>query len=361
VIIRSLSGAVSLLRLGLAGAALVSCSVSLGAGALADPGATPPALPPAVPAVVDAIGTVSQAPGTRLDRAHDWLYQRLDTLFKSFDKRFARSDAEPMLVPVSPLRIGLDSIVLHKEDGLSAQFKPDIEVTLRLPNLERRLRLFVSSDDVPESPAARTLDRQPVNVGLRFMSRSHLSFDLGVRARLQPAAFAALKWAPTFQLGTTYAYPLMKIYVESDLGPGASAGLALQRQHDSWLARSASYAEWRRRTSAIYWNQSFLFGYARALIQDGRYTRLSTGHDLACGAVALLSVSGDRSSRAVLYEAGVLVKRPLRDGWLFGYLEPMVRWDRNGDWHPEAGIRLGFDALFWGLASAPDPIAPRCH
>jgi hypothetical protein len=282
-------------------------------------------------------------------------------MFKSFDKRFARSDGEPILVPVSPLRIGLDSIVLHKEDGLSAQLRPDIEVTLRLPNLERRLRLFISSDDVPESPATRTLDRQPVNVGLRFMSRSHLNFDLGVRARLQPAAFAALKWAPAFQLGNTHAYPLMKIYVESDLGPGASAGLALQRQHDSWIARSASYADWRRRTSAIYWNQSFLFGYARALIQDGRYDRLSTGHDLACGAVALLSASGDRSSRAVLYEAGVLVKRPLHAGWLFGYLEPMVRWDRNNDWHPEVGIRLGIDALFWGLASAPDPITPRCH
>ncbi len=358
---RSLSRGGSLLCVGLAGAALVFCSVSLGAGAPADPGATPPASPPVVPELADAPGTVAQAPGTRLDRAHDWLYQRLNTVFKSFDKRFARSDGEPILVPVSPLRIGLDSILLHKEDGFSAQLRPDFEATLRLPNLERRLRLFISSDDVPESPATRTLDRQPVNVGLRFMSRSHLNFDLGVRVRLQPVAFAALKWAPAFQLGNTHAYPLMKIYVESDLGPGASAGLALQRQHDSWIVRSASYADWRRRTSAIFWNQSFLFGYARALFQEGRYDRLSTGHDLACGVVALLSVSGDRSSRAVVYEAGVLVKRPLHAGWLFGYLEPLVRWDRNNGWHPEAGIRLGFDALFWGLASAPDPITPRCH
>jgi len=71
--------------------------------------------------------------------------------------------------------------------------------------------------------------------------------------------------------------------------------------------------------------QTFIVGYARAVILERRYDRLATGHDLACGAVALLTVSGNRVSRTSLYEASVLMKRPLHGGWLYGYVEPVVR------------------------------------
>jgi len=76
--------------------------------------------------------------------------------------------------------------------------------------------------------------------------------------------------------------------------------------------------------------------------------------------VALLNVSVDRSSRALWYETGVLVKRAVRGGWLFAYLQPMVCRERNRDWHPDGGVRVGFDALFRALASAPNQIAGRC-
>ncbi|MGO9595055.1 MAG: hypothetical protein ACLPZ0_15385 [Steroidobacteraceae bacterium] len=77
--------------------------------------------------------------------------------------------------------------------------------------------------------------------------------------------------------------------------------------------------------------------------------------------VAKLSVSGDRSSRATLYEISMLLKRPPHGGWLFGCAGPMVRWNRDFGWHPDAGVRIGFDALFWGLATRPAELAGYCQ
>jgi hypothetical protein len=53
------------------------------------------------------------------------------------------------------------------------------------------------------------------------------------------------------------------------------------------MVRSTSYADWVRNTSATAWSQTLVFGYARAVIQEHRYDRFATGHDLACGAVVV--------------------------------------------------------------------------
>jgi hypothetical protein len=102
-------------------------------------------------------------------------------------------------------------------------------------------------------------------------------------------------------------------------------------------------------------------GHAQAVIQERRYDRLSAGHDLACGTMVRFTASGDRLSRSTAYEVSLLYKRPLRGGWLYGYVEPLVRWERSSNWHPDTGVRIGFDALFWGLASLPAAVASRCN
>jgi hypothetical protein len=62
-----------------------------------------------------------------------------------------------------------------------------------------------------------------------------------------------------------------------------------------------------------------------------------------------------------LYEDSVILKRPIHGGWLFAYVEPIVRWDRNYDWHPDLGVRVGLDALFWGLAARSSEPATSCR
>jgi hypothetical protein len=304
---------------------------------------------------------VAATVGEYLDSGHDWLYRRLQHLLEDVDLRYAGSEEAPIIVPLSPLRIGFDAQYLHRADGFDFAAAPDLEATVRLPNIERRLKLFITSTDLKESPSASTVDASPVRVGVRFAPRTHIDFELGVRAKLWPTAFAALKWSPEFNPSVVSIYPFAKAYVESGLGLGVSGGVTFERWRDRWFVRSSTYANWVNNISATDWTQTFISGYARAVIQEHSFDKLATGRDLACGMAARVSVSGNRASRISIFEAGVHIKRPLHGGWLYGYIEPVVRWDRDLNWHPDIGIRFGFDALFWGLASLPEELATYCR
>ena len=204
--------------------------------------------------------------------------------------RSAILNARSVVVPLSPLRIGFDSELVHRQNGLGLVATPDFEATLLLPNLEQRFKVFVTGADPQETPGDPTEERNPLRLGARFTSRSHISFEFGVQAKSSPSAFGAVKWSPEFDAGALRMYPFIKTYVQSGLG-----------------------------------------------------------------------VSGDRASHTSLYETSVLMKRPLHGGWLFGYVEPVVQWNRNFRWYPDFGARVGFDALFWGLASLPTEVATYCR
>jgi hypothetical protein len=63
-----------------------------------------------------------------------------------------------------------------------------------------------------------------------------------------------------------------------------------------------------------------------------------------------LLATGERRNRVEYYEASVFYKRPLRHRWLYGFVEPLVRWERGYDWNADPGIRIGIEALFWDLS-----------
>lgn len=303
---------------------------------------------------------VADTLGKRLDAGHDWLYRRLQRLLEKVDLRFGAPNEAPIVVPLSPVRIGLDAQVLHGQDGVDVSGTRELDASLALPNIERRLKLFVTSTDVPESPVDPAERQNPLAFGTLFAPQRDLRLQLGVQASASQTVFAAVRWAPKFSFGAISFYPLVKPYVRSGLGIGTSSGITLEAWRDQWVVRSTSYADWVRNTSEISWSQTVVFGYARAVIQEHRYDLFATGHDLACGAVVRLSVSGDRMSRASLYEISLLMKRPLHGGWLFGYVEPVTQWNRTFDWHPDIGIRMGFDVLLWGLASVPTEVSSYC-
>jgi len=297
--------------------------------------------------------------GEYFDEGHDWLYRRLEHWLERVDTWFIASGQEPIVVPLSPLRIGVDAEFLHRSDGQRLAATPDFEATLRLPNIGRRLNLFVTSSDVQESPVDSALERGPVRAGLRFAPLAHVELELGAHAKIWPVAFAALRWNPGFQAGALKVYPFAKVYVESGLGIGVSSGLTLERWQGRWIARSASYANWVRNTSATDWTQTFVAGYAQAVIHEHNYGTVAAGRDLACGVALRLSVGGDRVSRTTAYESSVIIKRPLHGGWLYAYVEPVARWERAYRWHPDLGVRIGFDALLWGLsAPSAEPASP---
>src|SRR5579863_5906517 len=304
---------------------------------------------------------VADTLGKRLDAGHDWLYRRLQRVLEKVDLRFGAPNEAPIVVPLSPVRIGLDAQVLHGQDGFDVSGTRELDASLALPNIERRLKLFVTSTDVSEAPVDPAEQQNPLAFGTLFAPQRDLRLELGVQPSTSQTVFAAVRWAPTLSFGAISLYPLVKPYVRSGLGIGTSSGITLEVWRDQWVARSTSYANWVRNTSETSWSQTVVFGYARAVIQEHRYDLFATGHDLACGAVVRLSASGDRMSRATSYEISLLMKRPLHGGWLFGYIEPVTQWNRTLDWHPDIGIRMGFDVLLWGLASVPTEVSSYCR
>lgn len=303
------------------------------------------------------------APG-RLERLHDWLYLGLEREIADIDTWFASSGQEPIPVPPSLFRIGFEGAAFYKGEGVSLVGIPDFEGTLHLPNIERRLKLFITSEDVQESPADPTQQTSQVRAGMRFEPVPDLDLEFGVRAKLLPSAFGTLRWSHRFETDFLSVSPFAKAYAESGLGTGMSGGLTLERWSGFWILRSASWANRLRNTSGITattWSQTVIAGYAPSIIGEQQYGTVAAGRDLACGTVMRLFVSGDSGSRAALYEGSVIHKRPLMGGWLFGYVEPVMRWVRYEDWHPDPGVRLGIDALFWGVAGGSSTVPARCR
>lgn len=91
-------------------------------------------------------------------------------------------DGAPILVPLSPLRLGFDSEFIHRETGWAFSLPPDLEATLRLPNLERRFRVFITSTDLPEAPGDPAAERNPIRAVVRWERASDWHPDAGIRA-----------------------------------------------------------------------------------------------------------------------------------------------------------------------------------
>jgi hypothetical protein len=299
--------------------------------------------------------------GDYFDLGHDWLYRRVQYLIEDFDGWFASPGSAPLAVPISPLRIDFDADFLHRQNGFGLTSARTFDVSLGVPNLERRLKMFLTSDSLQEASGDPASQQNPLRGGLRFVPGSDVDIELGVQARVWPAVFGAVRWARVSSVGSVRVYPFVKLYAVTGTGLGVSGGVAVERWSDLWIMRSATYADWIRETATTAWSQSFILGYARAVIQERNYDRLADGRDLANGVVGKVLISRDRGSRSSLYEASALFKRPLHGGWLFGYAGPLVRWDRSNGWHPDVGVQIGFDALFWGLATDPSQDLSHCR
>lgn len=293
--------------------------------------------------------------GQRLDRTHDWLYVNAQQLVEDTDRRFAPPDAELLPVPATPFRIGLVTETLDRPDGVKFDLDLNLDVTLNLPNIERRLRVFVTSDDVAESPDVAGEDAN-LRAGLRFNPAGNLDFDVGLRGDLPPIAFVSLRWAKFQPVGRWDLHPFAKLFAETDEGVGVSGGFTLDRRLGrSTIFRSSSFAKWRNDRDATEWTQAFLIARAGELLVPERYGRMVRNRDLARGYGLQLLATGERRNTVDYYEAAAFYKRPLRHRWLYGYVEPLLRWDRKYDWNADPGIRIGFEALFWDLArSRPD-------
>ncbi len=291
--------------------------------------------------------TPSDAPKARVDVWHDWLYDKVQSWSLALDHSFVKDGETPEPTPSSPFRISLDAEAVHHENGFSYKARPDIDLLLQLPNLEKRLKIFITSDDVTEAPSQVDDRDRKVRAGGRLALSDYLNFDVGVRVDLPPVAFTAIRWQRQVGVGGWDIEPFAKLYLETKNGFGAAGGITFDRWMNRFLLRSSSYANWRHDTDETRWTQTLMFAHAREILRFGRYGSIVRGTDLvrAVGIQAL--ASGDTSDHVDTYELSVFAKMPTSRNWLYWNVTPLLRWERKYDWHPDPGIRAGVDILFW--------------
>lgn len=288
---------------------------------------------------------------SRIDRWHDALYLKVQDWAQALDHKFVREGQTPEPTPSSPFRIATDAeVVQHQQGGTEFRGRVDVDLLLQVPNLEKRLKIFVTSDTVEESPSIATSEDRRIRAGARVALKDYLNFDVGARLDIPPYVFTALRWQRQLELGAWDVQPYAKVYLETRDGFGAATGVTFDHWHNRFLVRSSSYLNWRKDEAATEWTQTFMLAHAREILRFGRYGTIVRGTDLvrAYGIQAL--ASGERTSGADTYELSVFAKRPTGRNWLYWHVTPLVRWEKERGWHADPGIRAGVDILFWDVS-----------
>jgi hypothetical protein len=189
----------------------------------------------------------------RLDHAHDLVYTGVQKGVEAVDRSLADKDNTLVPVPAAPFRLGMMLESIDRSDGMEFNFNANLDIALGLPNIEKRLRIFVTSDDLDESPDTAR-DRSGLRAGLRYQVLNFLDFDIGVRLDVPPVAFTSLKWTREYQLGRVDIYPLAKVFLESEDGFGAASGITFDRWSGKSLVRSSTYAKWLHEDDLTAWS-----------------------------------------------------------------------------------------------------------
>jgi hypothetical protein len=264
------------------------------------------------------------------------------------DHRFA-GDEEPLKpVPAAPFRLGLVGEAVDRSDGVKLDLEAQFDITLNMPNIEERLRIFVTSGSLDEAPSNER-ETQGLRAGLRYEVLRFLDFDLGVRVDVPPVAFASLKWTREYSLGNWDFYPFAKVFAETKESVGYAAATTFDRWTGRRLLRSTTYAKWRADRDRTQWSQTLVYARANEIMVPTRFGSYLRASDIGRGWGLRLLAGGDTTDSIDEYEAGIFYRRPAPNRWIYWSVEPVVSWDRDYNWTADPGIRVGLEMLFWDL------------
>src|SRR5690606_38372609 len=231
----------------------------------------------------------------RLDHAHDLTYVWLQSRVEALDHSLAASDRPLRPVPAAPFRLGLVGEAIDRNGTADLGLDANFDIALRLPNLERRLRIFITSGELDEAPRSERSD-QNLSAGFRYEIINHVDFDLGVRIDKAPVAFAALKWSREIALGRWDFYPFAKIFAETKDSVGYAAAVTFDRWAGRHLLRTSTYAKWRADTDNTKWSESLIYARTHQLIVPDRYGSYPRASDIGRGWGVRLLAGGQTAS-----------------------------------------------------------------
>ncbi|MEM0965736.1 MAG: hypothetical protein AAGJ81_06280 [Verrucomicrobiota bacterium] len=305
-----------------------------------------------------------------IDSVHNYIYGKSHGSVEWFDDQFVPDGEKPIPLPPSRFRLGLFSeFDFGKGNGFQISPVVDFKTDVHLPNLEHRLRLFVTTEDQAALPGDDPLEsNNALRIGATRDLFKNWDTSLGVKARWPPEVFANVQWSRKYDAGTHWSlYPRVKLFWDSKDKFGYLGSLVGDRWQDRWLFRQTLSFRWDGREQeddsddandpdnsrfgedggGYRWESSTVVGYVPLLIDERDYGRTVRGSDVADGWGARGRVVGD-IVQPLTYEISLFRKGRLYKNYLFYTIVPLIEWDQDEDWDAEFGFRIGVEMLLWG-------------
>lgn len=288
----------------------------------------------------------------RLDYLQTNVHRRISNPIRATDQFFALRDRERLATPDTRFRFGLYAEMVQR-DGLEARLEPDLEMEVELPNLERRLRLFVETapeDDLPGRDLSEQEDRD-LKLGVRKLFRRYsISTDAGVRVRWVPEAFARIAWKPVWWAGLWRFRPQQRLFYETDDGLGEMTSLAIGRWFGASrrnVALSGTSGKWTFNDERYAWEQTFRVAHILTLLDEDARGQGADWRSTAKAVALRYSCFGEETV-VTTHRAMVDLRWPMYRQWVFWDVATGVEWANGYDWDEAFRLNVGIDMLFWG-------------
>lgn len=322
---------------------------------------------PRRPAPPRLTGAVSYAPTSSVLRLEDrpmrftsWS-NRLDYLETNVHERVARpvrdvdllfaTDGETVLAPGRTdlkLKLSLESV---QGSQRAFSFDPSMNLSVKLPNLEHRLDLFVESarqDDLPGLTPSET-DERGFATGLRkVFGHVDIDTDAGVRVRWPPVGFLRVRWNPDWTYGAWVLSPEQRLFYETDEGLGEMTQLSMGRwfgEDQRYYLRELLAGKWLLDTQYYSWEQTVRFYRASQLIDERDRGRGIGLDDCVRGQSIQFSVFGrDNIAQTIRLMLGF--RGPLYKRWIFWQYEPGIEWTSDHDYQIDYRSVISLEMVF---------------
>ncbi|MDX8411891.1 MAG: hypothetical protein R8K46_08520 [Mariprofundaceae bacterium] len=265
-----------------------------------------------------------------LDHTHAYLSRKLCEPAVWFDDFFGDERSEQEGRPSSFVR-WRNSATWTEGDGL--EYRTRFSANVRLPKIERRLRLIISGetrDDptevLPDDPVDPGFELDPevsrLNVGLRYdlleRPRYKLSLGSGVRLRFPVDPYARIRFRYTHPMGDVSLLRLIQTGLwRKDDGFSETTQLDLERAlSESTLLRWGNSGTYGEITDGLNWASQ-----VSLLHQFSDKTAIS----LDVGASGVTEPGFEVSN----YRAGMRFRQNFYRKWLFYELEPSASWPKD--------------------------------
>lgn len=288
----------------------------------------------------------------RLDYLERNVPLRLQGDMQYVDQRFA-AEGQPLEVqpPMHDLSFGIyiRSIVGGETD---VEFKPDVSLDVALPNLERRLSLFVESSSSDDLPGRDSLEQEDngFTIGARKRAEDwNISVDAGVRAKWLPELYSRVAWQPSWEWDAWRFRLEERAFWESDDGFGTLTSLAVHRwfANNRWLFKENTSGKISESTDGYEWEQSLAVGRVFKLFDENRRAnRRSIGSDDAISGYALKGSIFGQDEEVTQYRILGTYRFALYKDFVVGDFRTGPQWRESEDWDPELRIDLGVSLIF---------------